>query len=141
MWQTKYAAAIPKNLGVGVNFWPCSEGYFLSGPPQSVGNKFWKFLYLCDVQFSNIANILGEIFCNLTIIQVPVYTLYLYNRQNWGFYLRKLFNCVYLVTKQEKQVPNVSRYRYTFRKEILTLGTCQYQCLVFLFHHKINTIK
>ena len=30
MWQTKYAAAIPKNLGVGVNFWPCSEGYFLS---------------------------------------------------------------------------------------------------------------
>ena len=24
MWQTKYAAAIPKNLGVGVNFRPCS---------------------------------------------------------------------------------------------------------------------
>ena len=36
MWQTKYAAAIPKNLGVGVNFWPCSEGYFLSGRPQSL---------------------------------------------------------------------------------------------------------
>ena len=36
MWQTKYAAAIPKNLGVGVNFRPCSEGYFLSGRPQSV---------------------------------------------------------------------------------------------------------
>ena len=35
MWQTKYAAtaAIPKNLGVGVNFRPCSEGYFLSGRP------------------------------------------------------------------------------------------------------------
>ena len=32
MWQTKYAAAIPKNLGLGLNFWPCSEGYFLSGP-------------------------------------------------------------------------------------------------------------
>ena len=28
MWQTKYASAVPKNLGVGVNFWPCSEGYF-----------------------------------------------------------------------------------------------------------------
>ena len=33
MWQTKYAAAIPKNLGpknlgVGVNFRPCSEGFF-----------------------------------------------------------------------------------------------------------------
>jgi len=26
-------AAIPKNLGVGVNFRPCSEGYFLSGRP------------------------------------------------------------------------------------------------------------
>ena len=36
MWQTKYASAVPKNLGVGVNFWPCSEGYFLSGRPYSV---------------------------------------------------------------------------------------------------------
>ena len=33
MWQTKYALAVPKNLGVGVNFWLCSEGYFLSGRP------------------------------------------------------------------------------------------------------------
>ena len=33
MWQTKYASAEPKNLGVGVNFRPCSEGYFLSGRP------------------------------------------------------------------------------------------------------------
>ena len=24
MWQTKYAAAVPKNLGLGLNFWPCS---------------------------------------------------------------------------------------------------------------------
>ena len=31
VWQTKYAAAIPKNLGVGVNFRLCSEGHFLSG--------------------------------------------------------------------------------------------------------------
>ena len=30
---TKYASAVPKNLGVGVNFLPCSEGYFLSGRP------------------------------------------------------------------------------------------------------------
>ena len=28
--MTKYAAAIPKNLGLGLNFRPCSEGYFLS---------------------------------------------------------------------------------------------------------------
>ena len=36
MWQTKYAAAIPKNLGFGLNFRPCSEGYFLSVCPQFV---------------------------------------------------------------------------------------------------------
>ena len=36
MWQTKYALAIPKNLGVGVNFRQCSEYYFLSGRPYSV---------------------------------------------------------------------------------------------------------
>ena len=30
MWQTKYALAVSKNLGVGVNFRPCSEGYFFS---------------------------------------------------------------------------------------------------------------
>ena len=36
MWQTKYASAVPKNLGVGVNFRPCSEGYFLSGRPYTV---------------------------------------------------------------------------------------------------------
>ena len=36
MWQTKYASAIPKNLGVGVDFRPCSEGDFLTGRPQSV---------------------------------------------------------------------------------------------------------
>ena len=36
MWQTKYASAVPKNLGLGLNFRPCSEGYFLSGCPLSV---------------------------------------------------------------------------------------------------------
>ena len=36
MWQTKYASAVPKNLGVEVNFRPCSEGHFLSGRPYSV---------------------------------------------------------------------------------------------------------
>ena len=42
MWQTKYAFALPKNLGVGVNFRPCSEGYFLSGCPQSVPCTYIK---------------------------------------------------------------------------------------------------
>ena len=36
MWQTKYASAIPKNLGFGFDFGPCSEGDFLTGSPQSV---------------------------------------------------------------------------------------------------------
>ena len=43
MWQTKYALAVPKNLGVvpknlevGVDFWPCSEGDFLTWLPYSL---------------------------------------------------------------------------------------------------------
>ena len=36
MWQAKYALAVPKSLGVGVNIRPCSEDDFLSGRPQSV---------------------------------------------------------------------------------------------------------
>ena len=33
MWQTKYALAVPINLGLGFDFRPCSEGYFLTGHP------------------------------------------------------------------------------------------------------------
>ena len=33
MWQTKYASAVPKNLGVGVDFWLFNEGDFLPGCP------------------------------------------------------------------------------------------------------------
>ena len=33
MWQTKYALAVPKDLGLGVDFWPCSDGDFLTGRP------------------------------------------------------------------------------------------------------------
>ena len=33
MWQTKYASEVPKNLGVGVDFRPRSEGDFLTGRP------------------------------------------------------------------------------------------------------------
>ena len=36
MWQTKYATAVPKNLGLGLNFRPYSESYFFSGCPQSM---------------------------------------------------------------------------------------------------------
>ena len=28
MWQTYFTLAVPKNLGVGVNFWLCSKDYF-----------------------------------------------------------------------------------------------------------------
>ena len=31
LWQTAYALAVPKNLGVAIDFWLCSEGNFLSG--------------------------------------------------------------------------------------------------------------
>ena len=30
MWQTKYVLALLKNLGLGVDFWPCSEGDLLA---------------------------------------------------------------------------------------------------------------
>ena len=33
MWQTKYALAVPKNLGVGVDFGLFSEDDFLTGNP------------------------------------------------------------------------------------------------------------
>ena len=33
MWQTKYASAVPKNLGLGFDFRPCSEGDFLTERP------------------------------------------------------------------------------------------------------------
>ena len=36
MWQTKYALAVPTNLGLGFDFWPCNEGDFLTGCPQSM---------------------------------------------------------------------------------------------------------
>ena len=31
MWQAKYASTLPKNLGLGLNFRPYIESYFLSG--------------------------------------------------------------------------------------------------------------
>ena len=33
MWPTKYALAVPKNLGLGFDFWPYSEDDFLTGCP------------------------------------------------------------------------------------------------------------
>ena len=36
MQQTKYASAVPKNLGLGFDFRPCSEGDFLTKRPLSI---------------------------------------------------------------------------------------------------------
>ena len=33
MWQKKYALVVPKDLGVGLDFWPCSEDDFPTGCP------------------------------------------------------------------------------------------------------------
>ena len=38
MWQTKYASAVSKYLGLGFDFRLCSKGDFLNGRPQSVGS-------------------------------------------------------------------------------------------------------
>ena len=46
MWQTKYASAVPKNLGLGLNFRPCSEDQFLSGQSQSVSTPNTRQKYI-----------------------------------------------------------------------------------------------
>ena len=44
MWQTKYALAVPTNLGLGFDFRPCSEGNFLTECPYSVAMLMLKAL-------------------------------------------------------------------------------------------------
>ena len=39
MWQTKYALAVPKNLGVGVDFGPGSESNFQTQTFKNSKNK------------------------------------------------------------------------------------------------------
>ena len=45
MWQMKYASAVPIDLGLGFDFWPCSEGNFLtvrSGFPANCLGQMWQ---------------------------------------------------------------------------------------------------
>ena len=57
MWPTKYASAVPKNLGVGVNFRPISEGYFLFGRPQSVVTRHSeRFFHASSLLFETMSN-------------------------------------------------------------------------------------
>ena len=42
MRQTTYASAVTKNLGLGFDFRPCSEGDFLAGCLQSVEKSIIK---------------------------------------------------------------------------------------------------
>ena len=42
MWRTIHASALLKNLGLGLNFQPCSEDCFLSGCLQSVSKTHLK---------------------------------------------------------------------------------------------------
>ena len=48
MWQTKYASAVPKNLGVGLNFQSCSEGFFFSGRPWSTFSTIYVFVKMSN---------------------------------------------------------------------------------------------
>ena len=61
MWQTKYPVAVPKKLGLGLNFWPCSEGYFLSGCPYTAnppcnGNKVYPVKFSLQGKTISIEN-------------------------------------------------------------------------------------
>ena len=55
MWQTKYASAVPIDLGLGFDFRPCSKENFLIGCPQSViefnSNNKHRFLPLSSGSF------------------------------------------------------------------------------------------
>ena len=46
MWQTKYASAAPKNLELGLNFWPCSEGYSSLGVRSPCSQASIKIKYV-----------------------------------------------------------------------------------------------
>ena len=48
MCQTKYALAVPKDLGVRLNFQPCSEGCFFSGRPWSVFSTIYVFVKMSN---------------------------------------------------------------------------------------------
>ena len=53
MWQTKYALAVPKNLEVGVSFWPCSAHWdFLSSDCSNL--KLMRWWILVIVNFMDI---------------------------------------------------------------------------------------
>ena len=63
MWQTKNASAVPKNLRVGVNFQPCSEGGWLFPLWASVVREFYneKLKYIKVNAFSEKNNPIHEI--------------------------------------------------------------------------------
>ena len=53
MWQTKCALAVPKNLGLGLDFWPCSEDIRSPCPIQ-----------LEEIINSNVKNALVQVILN-----------------------------------------------------------------------------
>ena len=55
MWHTKYTSAVPKNLGVGVDFRPCSESDFLTGHSWSVE---WSMTLLLSSMISVLCSVI-----------------------------------------------------------------------------------
>ena len=53
MWQTKYVSAVPKNLGVEVDFRQCSEDQndFMSGKKSKIRDFKTSYLYLYDLKY------------------------------------------------------------------------------------------
>ena len=62
MWQTKYAWAVPKNLGLGFDFRLCNEGDFLTRRLQSVDqikqNVASSTDMFCECKHSDLSPIL-----------------------------------------------------------------------------------
>ena len=43
MWQTKYAWAVPKKLGLGFDFWPYSEGTWFPHWAYVVRGAYYRY--------------------------------------------------------------------------------------------------
>ena len=103
MWQTKCAAAIPIKLGLGLNFWPCSEGSSSLGirsPCFSLISFYCKVLTLCtqirhtfiQVRISYQLNDFKICMNKVTRVSVLSPTLKLVKVQHYIFILTRLYD-------------------------------------------------
>ena len=80
MWQTKYASAVPKNFGVGMDFQPCSEGNFLTECPYSVALLMLKALVFKEEVLSEHYT---HLFRSLKLNKIEVTSILKVSKTTW----------------------------------------------------------